>query len=133
MSSQVSDKESVSIYEKFKKNTQKIFNEDSFKEGLDKGYQMLNNREISKNSKKRHESLSDVKPKSRNRDQDYDDSRRNRVSSLVNNSVAAYPTPLKNSAIKIKVSPKKHPGHPIKLDKNLKSIENRILQKMKNK
>ena len=33
----------------------------------------------------------------------------------------------------MKVSPKKHSGNPIKLDKNLKSIENRILQKMRNK
>ena len=52
MSSQASDKESGSIYEKFKENTQKIFNEDSFKEGLDKGYQMLNKRQISKKSRR---------------------------------------------------------------------------------
>lgn len=34
-----------SIYEKFKQNTIKIFNDDSFKEGLDKGYQMLENKQ----------------------------------------------------------------------------------------
>lgn len=39
-----------SIYEKFKENTQKIFNDQSFKEGLDKGHQMLKGKHHSKNS-----------------------------------------------------------------------------------
>lgn len=56
MSSQAKESEGGSIYEKFKQNTQKIFNEDSFKEGLDKGYQMLNERQISKNSNRKIES-----------------------------------------------------------------------------
>ena len=55
MNSQPNDNENGSIYEKFKKNTQKIFNEDSFKEGLDKGYQMLHNRELSKKGMRRNE------------------------------------------------------------------------------
>ena len=52
MSTNSNEKDTGSIYEKFKENTQKIFNEDSFKEGLDKGYQMLNKRQISKKSKR---------------------------------------------------------------------------------
>ncbi len=55
MSTQGKESEGGSIYEKFKQNTQKIFNEDSFKEGLDKGYQMLHERQISKNSNRRHD------------------------------------------------------------------------------
>jgi len=39
-----------SIYAKFKQNTQKIFNDESFKDGLDKGYQMLEGRQPSKHS-----------------------------------------------------------------------------------
>lgn len=41
-------KDSSSIYEKFKENTQKIFNEESFKEGLDKGHLMLKSRQVPK-------------------------------------------------------------------------------------
>lgn len=49
------DPDAGSIYEKFKENTQKIFNEESFKEGLDKGYQMLKSREKSKHGNHRRD------------------------------------------------------------------------------
>jgi hypothetical protein len=49
------DYDAGSIYEKFKENTQKIFNEESFKQGLDKGYKMLKSSENSKNTNRRNE------------------------------------------------------------------------------
>ena len=55
MSAGNGDPEAGSIYEKFKENTQKIFNQDTFKEGLDKGYRMLESRQKSKNSTYRRE------------------------------------------------------------------------------
>jgi hypothetical protein len=48
------DYDAGSIYEKFKENTQKIFNEESFKQGLDKGYKMLKSSEKSKNANRRN-------------------------------------------------------------------------------
>lgn len=46
----MSGSQAESIYEKFKENTQKIFNDQSFKESLDKGHQMLRGKHHSKNS-----------------------------------------------------------------------------------
>ena len=51
---------SPSIYEKFKENQQKIFKDESFKEGLDKGYQMLEERQASKNTNRTHGSKAQV-------------------------------------------------------------------------
>jgi hypothetical protein len=48
------DYDAGSIYEKFKENTQKIFNEESFKQGLDKGYKMLKSSEKCKNANRRN-------------------------------------------------------------------------------
>ena len=51
---------------------------------------------------------------------------------MAKNSTVIFNTSAKKNNIKLKLSPNKK-GNPIKLDKNLKSIENRILQKMRNK
>jgi hypothetical protein len=51
---------SPSIYVKFKENQQKIFKDESFKEGLDKGYQMLEERQASKNTNRNHGSKAQV-------------------------------------------------------------------------
>ncbi len=74
-----------------------------------------------------------MKPKSRNKDPEFDDAKHARVSSMVGHQHSSFNSSLKKQGVKIKLSPKKNSGNPIKLDKNLKSIEKRILQKLKNK
>lgn len=51
---------SPSIYEKFKENQQRIFKDESFKEGLDKGYQMLEERQASKKTNRNNGSKGQV-------------------------------------------------------------------------
>lgn len=52
---------------------------------------------------------------------------------MVSHPQPSFNASIKKPGLKIKLSPKKTSGNPIKLDKNLKSIEKRILQKLKNK
>ena len=52
---------------------------------------------------------------------------------MVSNTHGSFNSSIKKTGPKIKISPKKHSGNPIKLDRNLKNIEKRILQKMKSK
>lgn len=132
-----------SIYEKFKQNTQKIFNEESFKEGLDKGYQMLEgkngpnhlkSRESNKKSRgKEYRNLSQAPSRLKNTLKETPDSKKsNRAGSIETAKNEIFNKSLKKNN-KTKISNKKYSNSPIKLDKSLKSIENRILQKMKNK
>lgn len=132
-----------SIYEKFKQNTQKIFNEESFKEGLDKGYQMLEGKQGSHNLKSRESNKKSREKEYRNLSQaprklksslketpDLDKS--NRAGSIVMSKNENFNKSSKKKD-KPKINNKKYSNSPIKLDKNLKNIENRILEKMKNK
>mmetsp|Transcript_12228 Transcript_12228/g.12261 ORF Transcript_12228/g.12261 Transcript_12228/m.12261 type:complete len:331 (-) Transcript_12228:32-1024(-) len=90
------------------------------------------------NSNRKHDhkdrrNYSEVKPKSRNNEQDFDEAKHARVSSMISHQNPSFNSSIKKPGLKIKLSPKKNSGNPIKLDKNLKNIEKRILQKMKNK
>jgi len=90
------------------------------------------------NSNRRHDNkdprnYSEVKPKSRNNENELDRNNENEVESMISHPSGSFNSSLQKSGLKIKLSPKKNSGNPIKLDKNLKSIEKRILQKMKNK
>ena len=135
-----SNDNSSSIYERFKQNTHKIFNDESFKDTASRGHQKNEGRKSSMNTNKRdsnksrgHEyrnfSQAPVKTKiGLNQDNDVTNNIRSGSKNIIiaNNIIG-----LQNK-ISAKES-KKYTNNPIKLDKSLKSIENRILQKMKNK
>lgn len=139
---------SQSIYEKFKQNTQKInsfLKDEGGPDGLDKGYQMLQGKQGTKKVKiSRDDKRTPGKHQYRNLSQapaktiisipegnniDFDaKAGSGRKASLENTS-----SPKKIKTNKLKISTKKILQNPVKLDKNLKLIENRILAKMKGK
>uniref|UniRef100_A0A7S3JJB4 Uncharacterized protein n=1 Tax=Euplotes harpa TaxID=151035 RepID=A0A7S3JJB4_9SPIT len=139
--------QSSSIYEKFKENTHKIFNEDiamvsqvnrSHVGDIEKGHQNLASGHSlkpkhSRNDKKRQEyrNLSQINVKSMNPYMD-----KGEEVDLLSGS-SKQPSEVFHNSMKkkkkIAQGGKKTLNPPIKLDKNLKSIEDRILNKMKAK
>lgn len=125
-----SNDNSSSIYEKFKMNTHKMFNEDAFKDRSE-----ISSKASKKSAKKsrgheyRTSSQAPIKIKGvLNSEKDHEQSGWN------GSHVARHPDLSQNNSKKLKISGNKKGSHsPVKLDKSLKSIENRILQKMKNK
>jgi hypothetical protein len=122
--------DSSSIYEKFKMNTHKMFNEDAFKDRSDLSSKSSKKSTMkSRGRENRNASQIPIKIKGAlSHDHEHDLGARGGSlgSGLVDVS--------SNHPKKLKIrSDKKVAGSPIKLNKGLKSIENRILQKMKNK